>query len=149
MSAISRRAPAVGRIGLGLIFFVFGLNGFLHFLPNPPPPGGPALAFMGGLAATGYFFPLLKGVEVASGLLLLTNRFVPLALTLLAPIIVNIVAFHALLAPSGIVLALAILAAELYLAWSYRAAFRPMLRSRVSPSVNEQVEQTTAPVPAE
>jgi uncharacterized membrane protein YphA (DoxX/SURF4 family) len=149
MSAIARKAPVVARIGLGLIFFVFGLNGFLHFLPNPPMPAGPALTFMGGLMATGYFFPLLKGVEVLSGLLLLSNRFVPLALAVLAPIVVNIVAFHAVLAPGGIVLALAILAAEIYLAWAYRAAFRPMLKARVSPVEAESTESEREPVPAE
>src|SRR5262245_43108981 len=129
MSLISRKAPPVARIGLGLVFFVFGLNGFLHFLPNPPLPEGPALTFMGGLAATGYFFPLLKGGHLSSGLLLLSNRFAPLALPLLAPIVVNTLAFHALLAPGGLVMALAILGAEIYLAWAYRSAFKAMLRS--------------------
>ena len=98
--------------------------------------------------AAGYFFPLLKGIEVISGVLLLSNRFVPLALTLLAPIIVNIVAFHAVLAPGGIVLALAILASEIYLAWAYRAAYRPMLRSRVAPTPAPETAER-APVPAE
>jgi hypothetical protein len=83
--------------------------------------------------ASGYIMPLVKSIEIASGLALLSNRFVPLALTLLAPIIVNIVAFHFLLAPSyG--LPTVILALELYLAYSYRAAFLPMLRARVAPA---------------
>ncbi|HEY8075999.1 MAG TPA: hypothetical protein VIF62_17855, partial [Labilithrix sp.] len=85
--------------------------------------------FMGGLAATGYFFPLLKGTEVLTSIALLTRRFVPLALTVLAPIVVNIVAFHLFLAPSGLPVALVVLALEVYLAWSYRDAFAPLFRS--------------------
>jgi hypothetical protein len=113
------------------MFVVFGLNFFLHFLPAPPAMPEKAVPFLGGLAASGYIFPIIKSIEVAAGIALLANRFVPLALTLLAPIIVNIVAFHFLLAPSyG--LPSVILALELYLAWSYRSAFAPMLRARVA-----------------
>jgi hypothetical protein len=86
--------------------------------------------FLGALAATGYMFPLLKGTEVAAGLLLLSGRFVPLALALLAPVIVNIVAFHAFLAPAGMALPILVLALEIYLAWTRRASFRPMLAAR-------------------
>ena len=82
---------------------------------------------------TGYLFQLVKVTEVIVGALLLLNRFVPLALALLAPVIVNIVAIHAFLAPSGVGMAVVILALELYLAWSYRSAFRPMLAARVGP----------------
>jgi uncharacterized membrane protein YphA (DoxX/SURF4 family) len=121
------------RILLGLIFFVFGLNFFLHFLPQPPL-AGPAGAFAGAMFATGYLFVLVKVVEVTCGLLLLAGRFVPLALTLLAPIVVNIVFFHAFLAPSGIALPLVVLALELFLAWSYRNVYRPMLAVRAVPS---------------
>jgi hypothetical protein len=78
-------------------------------------------------------FPLIKGTEVVAGLLLLGNRFVPLALTLLAPVIVNIVLFHAVLAPAGLGVPLLVLLAEIYAAWSYREAFVPMLHARVEP----------------
>jgi uncharacterized membrane protein YphA (DoxX/SURF4 family) len=127
------KLATAARIVLGLIFFVFGLNGFLHFLPQPPPPPA-AGAFAGALFATGYFFPLLKSIEVASGALLLAGLFVPLALTLLAPIIVNIVAFHLFLAPGNYPLVGLVLACELYLAWAYRAAFAPMLARRAQPA---------------
>ncbi len=120
-------APTATRLLLGLIFTVFGLNGFLHFLPTPAPEGA-AAEFMGGLAATGYFFPLLKGTEVAPGLLLLANRCVPLALVILAPITINILAFHKL-APEGLPLALGITALHLAVAWFERAAFRPLFQS--------------------
>ncbi len=74
MNSISNKLPTVARILLGLPFFVFGLNGFLHFIPQPPMPG-PAGAFAGALFASGYLFPLLKGTEVVASLLLLSNRF--------------------------------------------------------------------------
>ena len=127
------KLPTIARIALGLAFFVFGLNGFLHFLPQPPMSGPPA-DFLGALFAAGYMFPLIKGTEVVAGVLLLSNRFVPLALTLLAPILVNIVAFHALLAGGGNALPLTLLALEIALAYSYRDAFAPMLRARVEPA---------------
>jgi uncharacterized membrane protein YphA (DoxX/SURF4 family) len=122
----------VARVVLGLVFFVFGLNGFLHFLPQPPMSGPPA-NFIGALIGSGYMFPLLKGTEVIAGALLLAGRFVPLALTVLAPVVVNIVAFHAFLAPSGIALPLVVAALEIYLAYAHRGAFKPMLQSRVAP----------------
>ena len=128
MTATSKlQVPA--RLLLGLIFFTFGLNGFFHFLPQPPSPA-PAAAFGGALAATGYMFPLIKGTEVLTGVLLLSGRFVPLALTLLAPVVVNIVAFHAFLCPAGLGFALVLLAIEVALAWTYRSTFRPLLSAR-------------------
>ncbi len=127
------RIPVAARVFLGLLFFVFGLNGFLHFLPQPAEPPA-ALAFLGGLAGSGYFFPLLKATETIAGAALLLNRFVPLALTVLAPVIVNIVAFHTFLAPGGLPVALVALALELTLAWSCRDAFRGVLASRADPA---------------
>jgi len=124
----------VARLGLGLLFTVFGLNGFLHFLPQPPMSGPPA-EFAGALAATGYMFPLIKGTEVVAGLALLAGRFVPLALTVLAPVIVNIAAFHLFLAPSGLGMVVALLVAELFLAWAYRDAFRGVLQANTHPAV--------------
>ena len=132
MSSISSKVPSIARVALGLTFFVFGLNGFLHFLPQPPMSGPPA-NFAGALFATGYMFPLIKGTEVVASILLLANRYVPLALALLAPVVVNIVAFHAFLAPAGLVLPIIVLALEVYLARSYRDAFAPMLQARTEP----------------
>src|SRR5687767_1451752 len=122
MNTMGRTFPSIARIFSGLAFTVFGLNGFFGFLPQPPHAGA-AGSFLGALAATGYMFPLIKGTEVLGGLLLLGNRFVPLALTLLAPVLVNIFAFHLFLDPNGIGVAATLLAAEVYLAWSYRQAF--------------------------
>jgi uncharacterized membrane protein YphA (DoxX/SURF4 family) len=125
---LSSKLPTVARVLLGLVFVVFGLNGFLHFLPQPAPPTR-ALGFVGGLASAGYFFPLLKGTEVLAGALLLAG-FVPIALTLLAPIVVNIVAFHAFLAPGNWPVVGLVLASELYLAFVHRQAFAPLFTRR-------------------
>jgi uncharacterized membrane protein YphA (DoxX/SURF4 family) len=129
----ARHLLAVGRVSMGLVFFVCGLNGFLNFLPQPtaPMPEG-AMAFGGAILKSGYMFPLITGTEVLAGALLLSNRFVPLALALLAPVVVNILAFHAFLASSGLGLAVVILLLEIYLAWAYREAYRPMLACRVT-----------------
>jgi uncharacterized membrane protein YphA (DoxX/SURF4 family) len=132
MSSIRNKLPTIARYLLGLTFFVFGLNGFLHFLPQPPMSGPPA-NFAGAMLATGYLFPLLKGTEVIAGVLLLSNRYVPLALAVLAPVLINIVAFHAFLAPGGLALPIVLLVAELYLARSYKDAFAPMLLAQNTP----------------
>jgi uncharacterized membrane protein YphA (DoxX/SURF4 family) len=118
---LARSIPTAARLLLGSIFFVFGLNGFLGFLPQPPvtPEGG---AFLGALAATGYMFPLIKGTEVLAGALLLSGQFVPLALVLLSPIVVNIFAFHALLSP-GLALPSVIATLLAYLAYTRREAY--------------------------
>src|ERR1700678_1054865 len=90
----------IARILLGLTFVVFGLNGFLHFLPAPPPPGV-AGQFVGALAATHYLH-FIFAIQLIAGILFLVNRFMPLALTLIAPVIVNILLFHGFMAPAGI-----------------------------------------------
>jgi uncharacterized membrane protein YphA (DoxX/SURF4 family) len=130
MKSIARKLPTVARLILGLVFVVFGLNGFLHFLPQPPTPPPAVASFVGALAASGYFFPLLKLTETAAGALLLAGVLVPFALTVLAPIIVNIVAFHVFLAPGNWALVGVILVTELYLAWTYRAVFAPLFARR-------------------
>jgi uncharacterized membrane protein YphA (DoxX/SURF4 family) len=116
------------RVLLGLIFTVFGLNGFLHFLPMQAMDG-PAGAFAGALAATGYMFPLIKVTEIVAGVLLLVGRLPAFALLLLAPIVVNIVAFHAFLAPAGLGLGLVVTALGIFLARQYWTAFSPVFQS--------------------
>jgi len=130
--AMARHAATGARVLLGLVFFAFGLDGFLHFVPQPDPSTMPAgsVALVGALVASGYMLPLIKGTEVVVGALLLANRFVPLALVLLAPVIVNIVLFHAFLAPAGIGMAIVLVALQLGLAWTHRRAYRPLLTPR-------------------
>ncbi|NMO21491.1 DoxX family protein [Pyxidicoccus fallax] len=142
MSVFAKWGPRVARVVLGLPFFVIGLSHFIPFLPPQPPPPPEALPFVTGLGASGYIMPMVKGIEVVAGLALLTNRFVPLALTLLAPIIINIAGFHFALAPSY-PLPITFIVLSLYLAWSYRAAFAPMLRARVEPTAS--ASETSVP----
>ena len=119
-----------GQLILGLIFLVFGLNGFFNFLPMPEM-GEKAGAYMGGLGATGYFFPVLKSVEVIGGLTLLVRRFVPLGLLLLAPVVVQILLFHLYLDPAGLPIAIAITLLEAYLGFVvYRDAFITVLQPK-------------------
>jgi putative oxidoreductase len=99
-------AALISRLLLGLIFLVFGLNGFLHFIPMPPPTGV-AGQFFGAIFASNYYV-VIFGIQVLGGLLLLINRFVPLTLVLLGPIIVNIFFFHTLMAPAGLPLAIVV-----------------------------------------
>src|SRR4051795_3495309 len=125
---VMRIVSAIARYLSGVIFLVFGLNGFLSFIPLPPPEGI-AGQFMGALYATHYLW-VIFAFQVISAVLLLVNRYVPLAVALLAPVIVNIVAFHALMAPSGLPLAffVAVLWALIFV--DVRPAFAGLFESR-------------------
>ena len=120
------------RIVLGLIYFVFGLNFFFHFIPMPPSAGSASDAFMGGLFQSGYFFPMLKGIEVVSGALLLAGIFAPLVLVILAPISINILLFHAFLTPGNTLMGIVIVLVHVYLAWSYRDYYKPLFAPKAS-----------------
>ncbi|MDX1501842.1 MAG: DoxX family protein [Thermoanaerobaculia bacterium] len=129
------RVALIARILLGLVFFVIGLNGFLNFLPAQELPSGPAREYTEGLAAAGYFLPVLKLVETVGGALLLTGFFVPLALILLAPVVVQIFLFHLFLAQDGLPLAGILVVLAIVVAWAHRDSFRSVLVKRAGPSV--------------
>ncbi len=130
--AAGRYATIATRVLIGLLFTTTGLNGFLMFMPAPDPstmaPAG--VAFSAALYATGYMLQLASGVQLLAGLLLISGRYVPLALALLAPMVVNIFLFHVFLEPAGTAMAVVVVAAEIGLAWAYRDKFRPMLQAR-------------------
>jgi hypothetical protein len=130
----ARFLPPIARILLALILLFFGLNGFLQFMPPPRDMPQDLMKVTGALMQAGYL-QVVSGTQVLVGLLLLINRFVPLALALFAPIIVGIITFHIRMAPSTIAPGIVVLILELYLAWAYRDAFRPMLKARVSHGV--------------
>jgi putative oxidoreductase len=111
-------ASVIARYLLGLIFLVFGLNGFLRFIPMPPPKG--LAAQFGDAIFASHYWVVVFGLQVLGGLLLLLNRFVVLALVLLGPIIVNIFFFHVLMAPEGIPLAAVVVVLWLILAVRYK-----------------------------
>ncbi|HPI41562.1 MAG TPA: acyltransferase [Pseudobdellovibrionaceae bacterium] len=120
-----KKATLIVRIVYGLLFFVFGLNGFLNFMPMPKDMPEAAMNFAGAMAQTGYMFPLIKGTEVLMGILLLMGWQVPLALIILSPIVINIFAFHFFLTGAASVLGapLLILIFQIFLAWSYKEKF--------------------------
>ncbi len=118
----------IARILLGLVFVVFGLNGFLQFLPAQLPPGL-AGQFLGALIASHYVV-VVSLLQVIGGALLLANRFVPLGLTLLGPVVVNILLFHLLMSPSGLPLAMVVVVLWLIVFYGVRTAFAGLFKAR-------------------
>lgn len=140
-------APLIVRVILGLFFTVFGLNGFLNFMPVPEVSPA-AEAFLGALAVTGYMFPLIKATELVAGLMLLSGRLVPLSLILLAPVTINILFFHTVLDPKP-AMPILIIAAQLYLAYAYRSSYAGVLQANASPTArNPQPEAHPTSHPA-
>jgi hypothetical protein len=122
-------AGTIARYLLGIIFLVFGANGFLHFIPLPPPPGL-AGQFMGALFAS-HFLVVVYLLQLIPGILLLAGRYVALALVLLGPVIVNIFLFHAFLAPEGLPLAAVVVVLWLVVFASVRSAFAGIFQAKV------------------
>lgn len=121
------------RILFGALFAFSGFTGLFNLGPQSME-GMPAeaVAFATALGESGFIMPVTKAVELVAGIMLLANRFAPLALALLAPLVIGIFGFHTLLAPSGAAMAIVLAVAEIYLAWAYRESFKPMLRPRHS-----------------
>jgi putative oxidoreductase len=117
----------IARILLGLVFVVFGLNIFFQFLHQPPPPSGPAGDFAKALFVSHYLYAV-GALQVIGGALLLAGRFVPLGLTLLGPVIVNILLFHILLNPTGLPIAIVVALLALVVLWYHRAAFAGLVK---------------------
>jgi uncharacterized membrane protein YphA (DoxX/SURF4 family) len=122
-------ATLIARILLGLLFLVFGLNGFLHFIPMTPPVGL-AGQYIGALFLSHYLVAVFL-LQTIGGALLLADRFVPLALVLLGPVLVNILLFHALMAPEGLPIALSATVLWAILFYAVRRAFAGVLVQRV------------------
>jgi putative oxidoreductase len=116
----------IARYLLGLIFLTFGLNGFLHFIPMPPPTGV-AAQFFGALFVSGFYVVIFM-FQIVSAVLLLANRYVPLALTILAAVIFNILCFHIFMAPGGLPLAVVVTILWFLTAWGVRSAFTGILQ---------------------
>ncbi|MDB6122652.1 MAG: hypothetical protein JWQ71_1645 [Pedosphaera sp.] len=118
----------ITRIILGCVFVFFGLNFFLQFLHMPPPPSGPAGDFVKALFVSHYLYAV-GALQLVGGVLCLAGRFVPLGLTLLGPVIVNILLFHILLNPAGLPLAIVVSVLALIVLWHHRAAFAGLVKS--------------------
>ena len=126
-----RIAFVIARYLAGVIFLVMGLNGFLNFIPLPPP-GGVAGQFLAALYVSHYLW-VIFAFQVIAGVLLLVNRYVPLAVAVLAPVLVNILAFHALMAPSGLPLALFVAVLWTAIFIDVRPAFSGLFQARLQP----------------
>ena len=130
--SFTRFFPHIARVLMGLAFLAFGVMGLLQ-LAKPPPNLPEVMLRVSAALMTAGYMNVASGTMTLVGALLLINRFVPLALALIAPILVGILTFHIAINPSGIGMGAFFTLLELYLAWSYRSAFRPMLRARVRP----------------
>jgi len=120
-------ATVIVRIVLGLAFTIFGLNFFLDFIPKPPPPSGLIGEYLHVLVTSGYIY-VIGGVQLLSGILLLSGRFVPLGLTLLGAMIFNILTFHILMDLKGIAPGIVVTLLWAFLFWRYRERFAGILR---------------------
>ncbi|HEX8811356.1 MAG TPA: hypothetical protein VF742_05125 [Terracidiphilus sp.] len=120
----------VARYLLAIIFLFFGLNAFFHFLKTPPPPPGTVGQFAGALADSGYVY-VVAFFQVVPALILLSNRFVPLALTLLGPVIFNILVFHILMAASTVGLGVLVAILWFVVFWHVRSAFTGIFQAKV------------------
>jgi putative oxidoreductase len=128
-------AMIIVRTLMGLLF-AFGAVAYFMMafgMFEPPPMDGPIKTFNEGLAASGYFFTLLKVTELACAILLLTGRLVPLALVVLSPIIINIFMVHLFLDRTGLPAAIFLVLANIFLAYCYHDAFKPLLTAKYHP----------------
>jgi uncharacterized membrane protein YphA (DoxX/SURF4 family) len=137
-----RYVTLIARVLFGLVFTVFGLNGLLMlfgkaFMPAPEEMPEAAASFFQALTNTRFMLPLIGGVQFVSGLMILADVMTPLGLTLLAPVIVNIVLYHHFVDPNGLGIAYIMLALELFLAYAYGPAFRGVLDRRAKSRWNQ------------
>lgn len=121
---------AIARYLLGLMFLVFGSNMFLNFIPMGPLPAGLAGQFTAALFAAHYFY-VVGAIMVVSGILLLVNRFVGLGLTLLGPVLFNILVYHMLMNPRGIGMGAFATILWLLVAWQHRTVFERLFAARL------------------
>lgn len=131
------RLVSVARIALGIIFLVFGLNGFVTFIPVPE-----FHPFMEILVSSGYMY-VIKAIEVIGGIMLLTNRYVPLGLVLLTPITVNIALFSLFLDPRGWPMMIILVVLSSFLLWSYRTYFTGIFTHKAEPTTVYQTKNVT------
>ena len=144
--SVMKIASVIARYLAGVIFLVMGLNGFLNFI-HFPPPAGVAAQFMGALYVSHYLW-VIFAFQVIAGVLLLVNRYVPLAVALLAPVIVNILTFHALMAPSGLPMALFVALLWTVIFIDVRPAFSGLFQSRMDRSSKRSSDLTNVPARA-
>ena len=116
----------ISRIILGFIYLVFGLDYFFHFIPYEPNHTGKVAAFKAALMSVGYFYPMIKSIQIVGGLSLLINRYTPFFAVVLFPISVNVFLYHTILVPSGWLMGVLLIVPNLILGYAYRNYYRGM-----------------------
>lgn len=121
-----KKATRISRVLLGLIYLVFGMDYFLHFIPYQPNHTGKAAAFKAALLGVGYFYPMIKSIQIIGGISLLVNRYAPFFAVVLFPIRVNVLLFHTFLVPSGWLMGVLLIVPNLFLGYAYRECYNGM-----------------------
>src|SRR4030095_1928066 len=121
-----KKATIISRILLGFIYLVFGLDYFLHFIPYQPNHTGRVAAFKAGLMGVGYFYPMIKSIQIAGGISLLINRYAPFSAVALFPLSLNVFLYHTILVPSGWWMGVLLIVTNLFLGWAYWKYYRGM-----------------------
>jgi putative oxidoreductase len=116
----------ISRLILGFLYLVFGLDYFLHFIPYQPLHTGVTGAFVAGLKGVGYFYPMIKTIQILAGLSLLLNRYPAFAAVIVFPISLNVLLFHTILVPSGWYMGLLLVIPNLLLGWGYKEYYKGM-----------------------
>lgn len=121
-----KAATIISRIVLGFIYLVFGLDYFFHFIPYEPNHTGRVAAFKSGLIGVGYFYPMIKSIQIVGGISLLTNLYAPFFAVVLFPISVNVFLYHTILVPSGWWMGVLLLVPNLFLGYAWWKYYRGM-----------------------
>jgi len=125
-----KTATIVSRIILGFIYLVFGLDYFFQFIPYQPHHTGRVAAFKAGLLGEGYFYPMIKSIQIAGGISLLVNRYAPFFAVVLFPISLNVFLYHTILVPSGWYMGVILIVTNLFLGYAYRKYYSGMFVKR-------------------
>jgi hypothetical protein len=120
----------ISRVLLGLIYLIFGLDYFLHFIPYQPLHTGKTGAFIAGLKGVGYFYPMIKVIQITGGLSLMFNRYAPFSAVVLFPISLNVLLFHTILVPSGWLMGVTLMVPNLLLGYGYRKYYSGMFTAK-------------------
>ena len=121
-----KKATVISRILLGFLYLVFGLDYFLHFIPYQPNHTGRVAAFKAALVDVGYFYPMIKSIQIAGGISLLVNRYAPFFAVVLFPISLNVLLYHTILVPSGWLMGVFLIVPNLFLGYAYWKYYKGM-----------------------
>jgi uncharacterized membrane protein YphA (DoxX/SURF4 family) len=121
-----KKVTIICRIVLGFIYLVFGLDYFLHFIPYEPHHTEKVAAFKAGLIGVGYFYPMIKSIQIIGGIALLINQYAPFFAVVLFPISVNVFLYHTILVPSGWLMGVLLIVPNLFLGYAYRKYYGGM-----------------------